>query len=79
MTRPAPLVLSLAASALLLPAAGCYPVRNPAPAGPAADTALATEVIAPVRDPADDPDTFSPVEPMDRPGDAGTFSPGTGG
>ena len=63
---------------LCLLAAGCYPVRNPVPPGPGADSALNSRIVAPVRDPADDPDTVSPVEFDDAPGDAGTFSPGAG-
>ena len=63
---------------LVLPLiAGCYPVRNPVAPGPGADTALNGRIAAPVRDPADDPDTASPVERNDAPGDAGTYSPGS--
>ena len=73
MPRP----VALLALPLLLTA--CYPVRNPVPPGPGADSALNDRIVAPVRDPADDPDTVSPVEPDDAPGDAGSFSPGAGG
>ncbi|BAM03831.1 hypothetical protein [Phycisphaera mikurensis] len=64
---------------LLVPllAGGCYPVRNPGPADPRASTALPGTLPDPVRDPADDPDTVSPVEPQDAPGDAGAIDPGS--
>lgn len=73
MPRP---VLPVCVTLLVASVPGCYPVRNAVPPGPGADTALSNTLPSPVRDPADDPDTASPVEAQDPPGDAGTLTPG---